>query len=811
MLILKILKEYIRRMFRNYKVYTVSILGMSIAIIASFHIYHFVYKELSVNSFHTKKKEIYRVTTKWGNSNYKMDISPNPLGRLLKEKIPEVKDYTRLEHKEPVELHFKGTSNLRQFAYADPSFFELFNFAIIEGSLEKFKETPNGIFLTQKIAKELFNNKNPIGELLTVSTYESKDKRAVEVVGIIENFVETSTIQAEAIINFKVYEKGNVNEWGIWSPSLYLYAPSLADTKLLATKISDELFEERNRVAKGYKITEKTPFYLQRLDTVYFNSNDVQDQVKKGSLQFIKVISFVGILVLIFGGLNYIIMNIGLNSSRIKEFRTKRCLGASKNTILLQLILESVLNVFIAVIIAFATFPLLNTYISELIGFDYVLSLSTDTVILLTFFCLILVIGLFMGFIEFLLSYSTIVLIINTNLKNTFNYLNKYIIGFQLVLSMATIIAVLAIQKQIGYIQSKDIGFDVDNIISVPTLGSSDEIKNLLESKSYVKLVARGQTLFRNDFQLSTTKLLEQEKEIEAMVLQGDNNYLKTHKIELLLGKNLNPSLLSTNVEDHFSGQRRKKRRDNNSMIEVLVNETFVKKANLKHPTGTIITNHNFPFPSEKAVIIGVFKDVYNTPLYYPVQPTIFGFDFTGYPNIFQVLYNPEYKNELKNELKNYFKSKGVQDEALLERYIRTYNYKDTYKKELQLKRLLEAFTVIILIISVLGMIAISLFITESKTKEIGIRKVNGATINEIMLMLNKNFVKWILVAFVLACPIAYYAMSKWLENFAYKTSLSWWVFALAGLFTMVIALLTVSWQSYKAATTNPIKSLRTE
>ncbi|TGV03413.1 ABC transporter permease [Flavivirga rizhaonensis] len=811
-MIFKILKEYIRRISRNYKIYAISILGMSIAIIASFHIYHFVYKELSVDGFHTKKKDIYRVNCKWGNnSNFRVAITPNPLGPLLKEKLPEVKDYTRFQHNSPIEFHFNRTSELRQFAHADPSFFELFNFSIIEGSLKKFKETPNGIFLTQKIAKELFKDENPIGEVLTISDYKSPNKRTLEVIGVIENFSKTSTIQAEAIINFQDYEKNVGGGWSSWSPSLYLHIPLLTDAKQLATKISNELFDERNRVANGYTVKEKTPFYLQRFDKIYFNSNNIKDQEEKGSLQFIKVVSLIGILVLLFGALNYVIMNIGLNSSRIKEFTTKRYLGASKKTILMQLISESILNVLIVLVIAFASYPLLNTYISELIGFDYLLSLTSDVFILFTFFCLVLAIGLVIGFIEFLISYSTIILSINTNLKNAFNLSNKYIIGFQLVLSIATIISILAIKKQVDYIESKDIGFDIHNIISIPTMKYSDEIKGLLQSKSFVNSIARGQNLFRTDFRASNTKLVELDKEIDAIVIQGDNNYLKTHKIELLQGKNLNPLILSNNVKEHFDGERKMKLRNNNSLIEVLVNETFVKKANLKNPIGTVLTNDYATGSLRKGVIVGVFKDVYNLPLYYPVQPIIFGFDFTGYPNIFQVSYNPEYKNQLQNDILTFFKSKGFDDKVLLRRLIGSYNHKDIYKKELQLKRSLEAFTMIVLFISLLGMIAISLFITESKIKEIGIRKVNGATINEIMLMLNKDFIKWVVIAFVIACPIAYYAISKWLENFAYKTALSWWVFVLAGVFILVIALLTVSLQTYRAATRNPVESLRDE
>ena len=808
-MILKILKEYLRRISRNYKIYAISILGMSIAIIASFHIYHFVFKELSVDTSHTKRKDIYRLVNKNPNSNFRSTETFLPLGELLKGELPEVQDYVRIITEFPLELIHEGKTGINNFLLIDPSFFKIFDFRLKSGSVENFKNTPNGIIISEKTATQLFKNENPIGKTITVSRYRSNKNNALQVVGVMEGIPKTSTIYGDYFINiscFYDFQRPNSRtfEWFARDAELYVYAPKLSEKEVLSNKITTALLPKikspNNLTVMSVGLEDikeiNYQFDLQRLDELYFDSLDISGQKIKGDIQFIRVLILIICLALFLATSNYIIMNLGLNLNRAKEFKTKRYLGASKKNIFFQFLTESTINTAFCFVLTLISYPLLDKFISNIIGFDYHLSLTNDFTFLISFFLIILSIGVLIGVLEYLLSYKSI-FITNKEVQPKNTWLSKKImIVFQLFLFICLTICILFVRKQIDYIHTKDIGYDIKNVISVSSNVKKD-LKNYLKTKSYVKEVSRGQSLFKTKINLEKV-FLENKEVINTIQIEGDENYLKVHGIRLLKGKGLNSSNTPTksimNTTNHYV-----------KFYDVLVNEEFVKRANLKNPIGTILTKGEI----KKYTIVGVFQNVYNSPLYNPVQPIIIGSE-TRFAHVFQVACEESYKAELISDLIN---SEELQQipEKYREQMVGTYNYQDIYKKELILKRLLEAFTFIVLFISILGMIAISLFITESKTKEIGIRKVNGATIKEIMLMLNKDFIKWVVVAFVIACPIAYYAMSKWLENFAYKTTLSWWVFALAGVFTLVIALLTVSWQTYRAATRNPVESLRDE
>ncbi len=810
-MILKILKEYIRRISRNYKIYAISILGMSIAVIASFHIYHFVYKELSVDGFHTKRKDVYRVLNANATSTNRTLLTIPALGEYLYEKVPEVKEYCQIMSGS-TSIYNNDVKTEEPIIHTDSSFFKLFDFQILLGDIKSFQNKTNGIVISNRKSKILFGDQSPIGKSLMVSKRGS-EKKAYEVVAVITDFPETSTLQPDFIFNKDelAFLKSEDVKWTVGIISLYIYAPDIDDINEFNRKITDTYFERNNQSPgteydinsfKEKTIKRSNWLEAQRLDKIYFNSEDVLNQKRKGSIQYLQALIIVGFLALVLAVFNFIVMNLGLNLNRMKEFHTKRFLGGSKTVILGQLSLESVCNTLICFLLTLVTFPILIKPLKQITGFDYELHPKTDLWLLLIFFIAMVVLGILVGALQYVFSYRAI---FKSTKNKIFAKPQKVMVAAQLMLFIGVLSCFLFLQKQLHYIQTQDYGYHKDQVAILNAYGFDEVVINELKSKSYIKNVALGEMLFRHSINLQPIKILKKQDSLNAMVIIGDANYLDTYGMELIEGKNLN-SNNKLKYSGHISfGVAFKK---NEHPVEVLVNQKFVKDANLNFPIGTMIEGTNF----NKAIIVGVFKDVYNTPFYNPIQPIILGH---GFNNMLQTSvlasYDKSRKKELKSFLKHLYVKKGMPNIESLKDYFFHLNLNNIYKKEFQLKRLLEAFTIIVLFIALLGLIAISLFITESKTKEIGIRKVNGATIKEIMLMLNKDFIKWVFLAFIIACPIAYYAMSKWLENFAYKTTLSWWVFALAGAFTLIIALLTVSWQTYRAATQNPVESLRDE
>ena len=809
MYIFKLIKEYIRRIVRNYKIYSITILGMSIAIIASFHIYFFVQKEYSVDAFHTKKKEIYRVLKQHNSLSYRQEGTVFPLGSYLKENLPEVKDFVRTS-KQLMEVSNNEGAKEVSFLYVDPTFFELFDFPLIQGSVKKFKENPNSIILSQKVADSIFPNQNPIGKLMNVKyKIMNLSTQSLEVVGVMKNIPKNSTIQGDFISTSTFFKKYNHeikylrgNDWSISNTNLYLYLPDLIDKKELTKKIETLVVNKTNAYFKKEVLKKGSQkLELQRFDKAYLNSEDVHQPIK-GSNQFVIVLLIIGFITLFLATTNYIIMNLGLNLSRVKEFNVKRYLGATKAMVFVQLLLESIINVTISFGVVLLTFKFLERFVIQLIGSTHQLSFRNDYKILIIFFLLLFVIAIIIALLEFTVLYKPVFSTKENNNLRKFNLKNG-IITLQLFVLTSALISVFIVKKQLQFIQQKDLGFDIENTVAVAVIIDGPfDIRNALKTKSYIQSISYGDILFRKTINLKEVTLVSDNTKVEAMLIQGDANYLEVHKMSLIEGKNLNKN---TQPKEYTSAEYNLRSKAN-PFYEVLVNEEFVRKANLKNPVGTFIYQN---YSNRNAKIVGVFKDVVNTPFYNPIKPIVVGSDLKrNFPELALVNINPANLKDLESFVNNYYKKYEGRN-YYPENLVFKFDYKEIYQKELFLINLLEVFAGIVLIIAVLGLIAISLFITQNRTKEIGIRKINGATIGEVLKMLNKSFVIWVAIAFVFAAPISYIIMQKWLQNFAFKTALSWWIFALAGLLVLIIALLAVSWQTYKAATQNPVNSLR--
>ena len=813
MYLFKLIKEYIRRILRNYKIYSITILGMSIAIIASFHIYFFVQKEYSVDAFHTNKKEVYRVIHDVSYSNLSWVSTVLPLGEKIQSKYPEVTNYARYVENFPfLNLIQNGKTTKAIFQLADPSFFKMFSFPLIKGSLENFKNNPASVLITEEKAAALFPNQNPIGKILQISegNINSKDviKYNLEVVGVLKNISKRSTIQGSVFINMDFFKSlklsasiTNSSSWSFPIAELYLQIPTLNNKADLEENISNLFFENynlNNPVQYHIKEKNKDNYKLQSLEDVYFTSESVSDQKIKGSKQFVNVLWLIGFLTLLLATTNYIIMNLGLNLNRAKEFKARRYLGATKTNIFLQLSTESLINVSLCYTIALLTYPLFNNSIAGLLEFEYQLSYQSDMGIVLSFYAILVGIGILTGLLQYVILYKS-VFVENKSTKKvsiSISTIIKGLVGFQLFLFIGIISSAVLVQKQNSFLKNKDLGFDLKHVMSVSSSQSTkNAFEDLLISKSYVKATSNGVFLFNKKSDLKKYKIDNTAKEIKASYVLGDENYIKVHQIKIIQGQNFNWSSGSRMTKDERRKGRGEKKKG------VIVNEEFVRAAALINPIGTLLNDGEYQ-------IVGVFKNIYNMPLHNPVVPTLISYSYYIGISTFQVLYKPGYRKNLLKDTYAFLENNGINKGDIKSR-IQEFDYKEVYKKEVQLKNLLQLFTGIVLIIAVLGLIAISLFITQNRTKEIGIRKINGATIIEVLKMLNKSFVIWVAIAFVFAVPISYIIMQKWLQNFAFKTVLSWWVFALAGLIVLVIALLAVSWQTYKAATQNPVNSLR--
>ena len=315
-MIYKILKEYIRRIIRNYKIYAVSIIGMSIAIIATFHIYHFAFNELNVDGFHAKKKEIYRVVNKNEGSNYRSVATPIPLGEFIKEKFPETEEYTSIIPSMGNSYMINKVNETGKALYVDPSFFELFSFPLKSGSISKFRNSINTVIISEKMALKTFGTEDVLGKMITMSDKFNTEEQELEIVGILENITNLSTIQGDVFINIKSNKNAKLSKgkkkWSQQFADTFIHVPgSIKTIENLSKRITGlvrlEIMPSDPDNAKKF-----INYSLQRLDAMYFHSSDINSQKRKGSLQFVNILLLVGILTLLLAVLNYVLMNLGL-------------------------------------------------------------------------------------------------------------------------------------------------------------------------------------------------------------------------------------------------------------------------------------------------------------------------------------------------------------------------------------------------------------------------------------------------------------------------------------------------------------------
>ncbi len=800
------LLTFFRQSINHPKYLLINLFCLTLGIGCAFYIYLFIYKELNTDRFHSKHEDIYKVFSVSQDRSEIWSNSSMLIGPYFKDHLPEVKEHVRVIHWENQLNYTLGDQVFENIpiTHVDTNFFNVFDFEVIAGSIAKFKNTPNGVFLLPETAIKLFGQENPIGKtIFAEEAFSPEQKYEFVVVGLLSNYPEESTIKPQIIANIQQEaKKSSYNHWGAMSAELYLHAPNTNKSHLTqkikslpSVKVGNQYYS----YDQSFQEYEATP-----LKNVYFFSAGIPGNTNHGDEQLINVLISIGCSILFLIVINYVILNLGIITSKGQEIKTRRTLGASKISICIQYLVNATLHILIAFGIILMLYPLIMQGLSTFEAYQYTLLTATDTDLLLWFILVLFSISLTTGLLVYLVSKKAIPIIsLSHSSKMKRGRIYQTLIQFQLIITIVTIICVLFLDRQINLVRNADLGFDMKNTVLVYTLRDIP-IREEVSKLSYVENIAHGQGPFSSVPRLDTVFLADGSK-VVAQVIHGDDKFVDAYKIPIVEGSNLNPELCFRSM-DEWKTWNNGNRGRSSEVIEVLVNKRFVEEAGLEKPVGTLFKNG----PGfRSAQIVGVLDNYQNVPFYYNSTPIVLGNRFYGYQNQLGIHVTPGSKSQLMEFLKTHFTNLGLGSQ--FDQLVWTYDFDEIYKREVGLQKLVQNLTFVIILISCLGLFALNLFISTSRTKEIGIRKVNGARVVEILKLINKDFVKWVVIAFVIATPIAWFAMSRWLENFAYKTELSWWVFALAGLMALGIALLTVSWQSWKAATRNPVEALKCE
>ncbi len=793
--------QYLKIAFRNIKkkpVFSgITFVGFMLGIMASVLIYLWVSNEISFDKSHNDYNRIYRVLTlsKQGDKISKTAGSFRPLAQTLKNDYPQIEAATFItfnSETSPLQKSDNSEKIEAKGSWSGGDFFTIFTgFKFLEGDAQSALSNPLNIVISEDIALKLFGNTSVLGKTIISDKYGKQIYTIGGVVRIPENshisFDYMLSAQNPNLIAF------NSN----WRDKAYNRTYIKLDKNALITE--DFLSRISEQVTRYSTLSDKLMF--QPLTDIHLHSDyDTHGYDKNpGNIKYVWLFSGLAVLILLMAIFNFSVISVARASERSTEIGIKKVNGAGKLDFARQFLSESVLQTTLAALIGIILLWILLPYFNHFTGQHIHMTFSIQLVISLTI--IILLSGILAGAYPtaFLASLKPNRILKKGSIGKSPNKLIKILVCTQFIIAIAFVTASSFFIKQINYIIEKDNGLNHDNIVVVPTglWYGNHSFKEELRKNPNILAVSAGYAPidFGWDAYLPLTHQ-GQSDSVKASLLWVDEDFAKTYDIQVIKGHFLNMDF------SQYWEQWNKKNNSGKShtvSFPVVINQQAEKALNFEDPIGQRLGNF---------VIVGVVKDFNFRSAHHPIEPLIMTNDPQNIMTM-NIKIVPHNKAETIKFIRNsYRKHRGDREFS--------YQFFDDilteiYQQEIFMRNISILFTAIAIIISFLGILGISLFSIQRRTKEIGIRKVNGARTSEILLLLNSDIVKWIAIAFIIATPITWYTVNKWLENFAYKTTLNWWIFALAGVLALGIALLTVSWQSWKAATRNPVEALRYE
>lgn len=812
-------KTAFRSLVRNKTYSIVNIAGLAVGIAVCMMIFSIIQFHTSFDAFHTKKDRIYRVLTELhhadaGTFSYEKNV-PFPMPEGLKTTFPQLEQVAPIyaSHNDELQVLDDNGTPVKNFKeqsgvfYTSPSFFSMFDFPLLAGSYASLKD-PNNVLLTKEIAETYFGNwKTAVGKTIKLTGYYSMGAGlfqfppvALKVSGILATVAANTDFQLKLVVAYGTDFTGD-KQYGFAQPDWNGTASDFGCYVLLPPNVSASHF---NQQVKAYAQKVKSPdnkdsYILQPLPAVHCDTQTGNYSNITISHELLNVLWLIAAFILLIACVNFVNLSTAQAVNRAKEVGVRKVLGSNKAQLQTQFIVETFLIVAAAVLLATGITVFLLPFANELLE----LSLSFDTLsnpaIALFLFTITILVTALAGF------YPSIVLarfnpITALKSKRTANAakgisLRRGLVVAQFVIAQALIIGTLVIVEQMNYFMNQPLGFDKDAIVNVPFRPSHDKsqeyVKQQLLSIKGVQAVSFcSNSPVEDDNNVFTTFKFDKaikDADFKAITKFADDQYVPAYKLSLVAGRNLQPSGMTQ---------------------EFLVNEAFVKSLGLKKPDDILNKEVNMMGGLIKCPVVGVLKDFHDRSLRNNVAPLLIATNSTMYRQASIKLATTDMASTMQSIKKLW--------EQLFPAYVYEYKFLDDkiesfYKQEAQLSQLYKIFAAIAIFLSCLGLYGLASFMAVQRIKEVGIRKVLGATAGNIVYLFSKEFILLISIAFFIAAPLAWYFMNQWLQNYAYRINIGWWLFAAGGLVAIIIALATISFQAIKAAIANPVKSLRTE
>ncbi|WP_027126513.1 ABC transporter permease [Gelidibacter mesophilus] len=798
------IRNYFKIAWRNIranKLFTVlNIAGLAIGICVCIILFSFVNTELSFDKMYSNSDDIYRVNMET-SEEYNFETwatMPNAVGPALEQDIPQIKRMARL-----IKDDFGATASLKigdknftenNLYLADSSVFKMFDFEFLQGNVETAFSKPKSVVLSQTTKKRLFGNQEAMGQLITVNNHDT-----LEVSGIYADLPKISVMDFNMVYNIMDSWMGTNVYWSNASYETFVQLEpnaNIPEIENQASALIDKYVDKEDQYF--------TKFLLQPLTKIHLYSAEVREgySTKLGSITTIKSLLFLSLLVLFIACINYMNLATANSRKRAKSIGMNKVLGASRRHMLSLFYVETGIMVFLSIVIGYAIsfliLPLFRSITGNELGYQDLLAAPILIGLLIIWILVTLIAGSYPAIS--MSSISPLILVNKSKTKGAASELvRKGLVVFQFAASIVLIIAVTVILQQMSFIKNKNLGYDPSGIVavSVSSAETGQQIQSLiksLERQVAVESVSAVQSMpGANESGRAVLKLATDNTGMPIASCRTDGNIVQTLKLNVLAGTEL-PETIT----------------EGDSIIYTLINEKILNYLGYQTPDeaiGKIIHTELGP----RALITGVvenfnfnsLKEDIGGYMYYKSRRAPEGI------RTLLVRYNSQNLSQFMEQLQSTFNEalpNTAFDYQFLDRHVA-----QLYASEERTARTATIFSALAIFIACLGLFGLAAFTAEQRRKEIGVRKVLGATVTGITQLLSKDFLKLVLVAFVIAAPVAYWLMHKWLLDFAYRTEITWWVFVFAGLAALLIALLTVSFQAIKAAVANPVKSLRTE
>ncbi|MBN1986739.1 MAG: ABC transporter permease, partial [Prolixibacteraceae bacterium] len=780
------IKLIARRIGKDKALSTVNVIGLVTGIASFLILFLYVSNEKSFDKHFNSHEQIYRVTSIPGGREDSPWARSLGIIHTATATIPEIEKATQFSHC-PVGTIKMNDQSLQQndIMSVDESFIEMFSIEAKVGDLSEITK-PNTVFISEDFARKYFKNENPVGKTITVEALQyARNLGDYEIRGIVKNTHPKTHFNYELLLS----QKGGLQERYEAQPNQktqWVYNYIKLKKGVLPTDVENKLlsFYDASSV-KQIRGPKEYQFELVPMDDIHLKSDfrfELKESSSKINIGLFTAISFVILMVSL---LNFVNLTIAKLIKRSKELGLKKSVGAHQGQLIGQVLTEVFLFCSVSILLALATTEIIKPFVKQIFEIDFNIYYSEPVVYLSVLVVLVFCLGLTAVFAGFFLVRKTSAIDI---LSDKINYSGNPVLKSLLVLQITIVIVILSatflVNKQINFILNQPLGFDKENVVVLNVKDFSKDpavFARQLEKQSEVTSV--GFTMQHFGYPAQSLPLDGLGIDGTAEMVFANYDYLKTMHIQLLENW-ISPSA------DTVRG--------------MVINNHLYQRLLAKHGSMEALNafHESQPLAPDQTRIhfIGVARDFNYSSAHEFVGDFAFWLDESNNRARFiHVRLNPGNLRAAIEKIKETWNTHYPGQE--FDYFFMDEKIALQYKAETILSRILLAFSIIGILISILGISALALFISQQRTKEIGIRKVNGARVSEMLTLLNKDFVKWVAIAFIIATPVAWFALNKWLENFAYKTSLSWWIFALAGLLALGIALLTVSFQSWKAAT----------